>query len=351
MNTNHNKDLSNPEWIPVANIPRDIYYGVGAMLNGQEMVFVSERFGNYTDCKSIYKYNVHHNEWKPFIDFPQDLKIQHHTITFHPESNKLYLAGQYNEMLIIDIKDKKFHKVSDKDYSSSFPILLNVNGSIHKIGGNGNAKHLIWNEDNNTFDEIFDFEQEENVGTILAASAIYVPSKDIILIIGGIDESDNKMVGVWKYYLVKKEWQKVKGITFDYYLCPAVLSLDEEYIVFVGGYDKERNKVNIMHVLDIRDDDNYILRKSAIKYPMSGHHKIVRSGGGLKDELLVAGYIKQSFKTLLSLDIINLIQMLYWQETIHWLQRKDIDDIKDQNHFVMNMKSMLVPHQVEKHCG
>eukprot|EP01084_Bolivina_argentea_P302323 521817_1 len=335
-------------WFPVAKIPQSISRGDldCVMLNSHEILLVPElNIGDYDNHEcvigdgTLYKYNVHRNEWNVylFIDNGMSyfLRVTEHAIAFDAKSNKLYLADEWSEFTVIDINSKTIPvRVLTGGRCPQNPILVNVDGIIHKIGGYNNAKHLIWNNEKNELLEIYDFNKEEGIEMIYAASAVYVPSKGIIVMFGAASH-------IWKYCIATNEWKKVKGITFGYYGHSVALSSDEAYIVIAGGHDKAYNKVNMMHVLDIRDDNNYVLRKCSIKCPMSGRHKIVRSGGGLKDQLLVTGYIKQSVKSLPALDIINLIQRWYYEETIHWIQRQNRTNYKKQNHFVINIKQII----------
>eukprot|EP01084_Bolivina_argentea_P302322 521816_1 len=310
---------SKSAWFPVANIPQSILNGDCVMLNNHEILVVSEKTeinleDRYDDDAIhndvLYKYNVHRNEWNVFINC--DLwRLDDHAIAFDGKSNTLYLADEWRLISVIDMKSKTVStSVFTGGRCPSDPILINANGVIHKIGGYRNAQHLIWNNDKNELDEMHDFDEEEGIFMIYAASAVYVASKGIILMFGGAGEPKDELESsfemisdIWKYCIATNEWQKVKGINFEYYGHSTALSSNEAYIVIAGGCDKYRNVVDTIHALDIRDDNNYVLRKCSIKCPMSGRHKIVRSGGGLKDQLLVTWSLKS-----LSLDIRNLIQ-------------------------------------------
>merc|ERR1712154_753632 len=120
----------------------------------------------------------------------------------------------------------------------------------------------------------------------------------------------------------------------------AVLSSNEEYIVIAGGSDEDRYDVDIIHILDIRNLDAFILQQSKIKCPMSGNHKIFRIGGGLKDELLINGWIKKLYK-LAPLDIVEVIQAFYSQESIHWIQRSNNWGTIKKKHFAIYIKDIL----------
>ena len=187
-----------------------------------------------------------------------------------------------------------------------------------------------------------------SISEIQGASTVYVPSQQIILVIGG--EDDGEMIGfIWKYDICSNKWSKVNGIKFDFWWTSAVLTSNEEYVVISGGLDEDYEGIDKIHVLDIRNKRNYVLRECSIKCPMNGHHPIIRSGGGLKDELLVIGWIKHLFNCSSFNDmalpptyIMQLISMWHYQETIHWLEWEYRDDKKKANHFGVKLKSILL---------
>eukprot|EP01084_Bolivina_argentea_P256776 432453_1 len=241
------------------------------------------------------------------------------------ETNKLYLSEGSSPMIIIGIKTKQFHTDLVKDSNvtiPNYPCLVNANGTTHIIGGSGSSKHLTWNDTNNSFKEMHDFGKNGIVSGIHGASTVYVPPQKIILMIGGID-AGNMIGDIWKYDICSNKWSKVNGLKFDFFLTSSVLTSNEEYVVISGGHDKEHRGIDTIHVLDIRDKNNFVFKQCSIKCPMNSNHPVIRSGGGLKDELLVTGWIKHLFNstsfnntTLPSSDILQLILMFYYQETI-----------------------------------
>merc|ERR1712154_389650 len=110
--------------------------------------------------------------------------------------------------------------------------------------------------------------------------------------------------------------------------------------IVAGGLDENDEESDTIHVLDIRDNNNYTLRKSSINCPKSGEHNIVGIGGGLKDELLVIGWIKCLFSSSQFIDLIlpplslmQLIAMWYNQEMIHWIETQHDEERNDGDHF------------------
>ena len=59
-------------------------------------------------------------------------------------------------------------------------------------------------------------------------------------------------------------------------------------------------------MLDISncDENSYKLKQCNVKCPNIGKNILIRSGGGIKDELLVIGWIKRLFKTKKFKDIL-----------------------------------------------
>eukprot|EP01084_Bolivina_argentea_P256778 432458_1 len=353
------------QWFTLQSLPCDIYvddddcisYGVVVSLNDHQFIIISDRDveNDYYPSESIYKYNAHNDEWHAFIDFPKDLCLDNYSVTINEVNNKLYLL-EGNRMIVIDIKTEQFHtyffgtKNNIAVTITGTPGLVNVNGTTHIIGGSGNSKHLTWNDTNNLFDEMHDFCKDGIVSHIRGPSAVYVPSQKIILMFGGTNGESTRMIGfIWKYDIYSNKWSKVNGIKFDFSDTSSVLTSNEEYVVISGGINKDFQDIDIIHVLDIRDKNNYILKECSIKCPMNGYHPIIRSGGGLKDELLVIGWIKHLFNsspfndmTLISSDIMQLISMWYYQETIHWIEFENIDDRQSNNHFGITLKHILL---------
>merc|ERR1712154_174279 len=171
---------------------------------------------------------------------------------------------------------------------------------------------------------------------------LYIPCKDIILLIGGQGYRDYgaKMVGIWRYFLKTKKWEKVSKFTFDYFNVSVTMTSNQHFVIIAGGYNIDRVPNDKIFVLDIRDDNNYKLRKSGIISPLSGYQHIVRIGGGLRDEMLVIGWIRKMFKCAefndLSLPptyIMQLISLWYNQEAVHFLTKSC--QLRKSSHYVI----------------
>lgn len=173
-------------------------------------------------------------------------------------------------------------------------------------------KHYIWNIKNHVIEILpkLKWNFESNV-----APMIFIPSQNIILLIGGYD-SINQCNGIWKFDLQNSIWSKL-NISFRYEEISCCLTPDEKYIVIVN-YDNTD-----LLLLNISDKNKYKLCKSKINCPEYGKCSIVITGGNV-DILITIGWVRRLFQTkqfiTLSLPPTYLIQMIakwYNQKMIH----------------------------------
>eukprot|EP01084_Bolivina_argentea_P061211 111874_1 len=344
------KVVTNKQWESLALVPNDVYCGQPLSLNHHELIMISwqdrDRYPNIT--RGIYKYNIHLNKWNEFLKYSKDIYVKSGSHQINSLTNKLYLyTYNPNQILIFDMNKQQFEKHTIGP--SAFPVFaafVNTNHIFHSIGGSHSSKHLMWNSIKNTVTE--NDQLEKQFGSVSRSKAIYVPSKQMILLIGGETEPElGESIGIRKFCLKSNKWQNIKHISFDYHAVSAVLTSNEQYVIISGGYHNNENRLlnhtNVIHVLDIRNDNNYVLRKSEIVCPMSGYHYTVIMGG-IKDEILVVGWIKYLFKTLIFKHlqlpptyIVKLISQWYNQETLHWFEW-GASLRKGQKHFCIDIK-------------
>ena len=154
---------------------------------------------------------------------------------------------------------------------------------------------------------------------------IHVPSKEIILLIGG-DRTLKRTL--WIHSLKTNKWSSIENI-FDGYQFGAVLTSDQRYVVLLGGWrrlhdDDEWHGTRIS-VMDLENE--WKIRESSIRLTASGQCYAAKTGGiGSKNDLLVAGYIRECFKTkefvnmqLPPVCIMRIIAVKYDAELIHWI--------------------------------
>ena len=190
----------------------------------------------------------------------------------------------------------------------------------YKIG----SEHYVWNLSDNTVKWI----DQKWCQLINSASMIYVPSKQMILLIGGPMLSANDHItnwtnlGIWRFCLMKNKWTKMK-LEFTYCATSCVLSSDENYIIIAGGQSLDTN-INKIFVLDLTNKMNYKLNECKVKCPQFGKCYIARTGGK-ENEYLIFGWIKRIFETqafsnliLPPVYLIKMICLWYNEELIHF---------------------------------
>lgn len=83
----------------------------------------------------------------------------------------------------------------------------------------------------------------------------------------------------------------------DGYTVCCCSTLNDEYIITGGGKDGDGNYMDKLYVWDNREDEEYKLMECDIKLPINNvKHKMVRSGAGIKDAMLVVVWIKKQCK-------------------------------------------------------
>ena len=109
-----------------------------------------------------------------------------------------------------------------------------------------------------------------------------------------------------------------------------------------GGWDKAEQEADDIHVLGVGDGQGagWTVRKSGVGCPLKGDHNIVAMGGGRKNELLVAGWIKEALdgRRLAPL-CVELICRLLSEESIHWIQKHG--ERLQNDHFAIPLRHLL----------
>ena len=352
------------KWMKWVDLPSDIDYIPAAAASHHHLHIV-----NYKNGYNIYESDLNTDIWQEIItsdQFPEGLDLSDNQMAYNRSTNTFcsrvrsgiddYLNSENNTsqnatFIFINMTSKTMHTKSfselpDNDIKFNFCAILRMNEEIHIIGGRHNSKHLVWNIATNSEEEIYDFAKVGQFKEgLMGPNAIYVPSKDVIILIGGRGSKAN---GIWIFSMKSKKWAKMDALSFIHWNVSLTLTSNEEYVVIAGGYGVggSINSTDKIFVLDIRDDNEYKLSESKIKCPSKGLCHIV-AVGGLKDEYLVRGWLKEICKDLnleiLPMDVISMIMNWYSQEEIHWLPRMtdSMYNKANGNHFAISVKSIL----------
>lgn len=330
-------------------------------LNEQQFIFPANGTKNF---HGLYCYNLHSRQFKEFFSFSDSVREIGYCLQFDSTKNRLYGTSSKSPMFIIDLNEgkliewktiKSWHQIK----TGSTPLienhcgngnLLNVDGNIHLIGGYHNYIHFIWNERTKNFSPTHNFRSkmedqmhyyDDYIHDTTHLSVIHVPIRGIIVMIGGIDiiwsddpDAHDANINniVWVYHLDTNKWEKITILPFEHAHQSLVMTSDEKYIIL------SPTNLPYVHALDL---DDYSVYQSSIMMPFIEPNFMVKTGG-LKDELLVVGWIKSLFQSegfqymeMPPMYLMTLIAQWYSQEEVHWIG-KCCD-----RHFTINMKKIL----------
>lgn len=333
------------KWIKGGILPHNVSTDFCCKFNEQQLIFAAPDTHTWN---GLYLYNLSSQELKKFIKYPKNVTIFPYCLQFDASKNQFYGTGEFQEaMFIIDMNRghkfttwREFRSENNPLKGASCGTLLNVNGQLHLIGGWDNSKHLVFNEDSRDFSEIYDFKEKLNDVTNL--SLIHVKSKKTILMIKEFDDADNddkykyKSV-VWEYCLIARKWKQIKKLRFCHETGSPLLTCDERYVIMSDSLNA------YIYVLDISNNNHeeYKLYESALEGPWNESHFLIKTGG-LKDEILVIGWIKSLFQSVQfqSMEpppvyLMRSIAAWYSQEEIHWIGKYTA------RHFIINIKQIL----------
>ena len=148
--------------------------------------------------------------------------------------------------------------------------------------------------------------------------------------IGGFDDQNNTIV--WKYHLKTTKWMKIMRLPFFHDAQTVLLTSDERYIIV--------SDLHSLYGLEITEN-NYKLYESPVKVP-SVEAQFMTMIGGVRDELLVIGWIKLLFKSSEFKYMEEppkylkvLISQWYSQEEIHFIGKAT------RRHFTISMKHIV----------
>ena len=154
---------------------------------------------------------------------------------------------------------------------------------------------------------------------------------------------------IYVYSLQSKSWNPLEHIEFKGYFVETVMTSDQRNVIIVPAFDEHDSHSNSIYVLTMNDNDVYSLRKSNIVRPEHGSCHIAITGG-IMDEILVIGYIKQLFKTKefvhIQLPPFYIMQMIagwYGIEMLHWMTYND--GRKEKKHFAISVKWIMASLQ------
>lgn len=240
-------------------------------------------------------YDAMEDKWSGIHSFSERID-QPNKIAYCIDSSILYLDTA-NGWSTMNIRNKMIDSYPGQPPCGPYgscPGIVVANKVVHVVGGTGNSQHFVWSEGIGAFAKMHDIGKGRKVPD---PTLIHIPSKKSILMIGGSLGSSGRGWGgeIWKYDLDSRRWSEIKRIKLRISGCFALLTADEQYVVIGGGYTESFTALNSIHILDIRDDANYKLKMSRIQCPWRGDMIMMKTGGALKNGILVIGWIRKLF--------------------------------------------------------
>lgn len=360
-------------WFKLKSVPPNNWRSKSISKNGKEFLLASStpicsNQDRRTDFKQmfIHKYNVRTNEWCTQFTYPSHWSIRDHSIAINTEKNEIYLvmyklsklSNSINKSLtIINMNNHQYQTFDNHHgFDKCFPLdpslcITTVHDTIHSFvciyNDNLNKimhKHLIFDQENNTFKENFEFMTFDynDVSDLVHCSkhtAIHVPSKNILLLF--ISHTVKQKCIIWTLNLKTNEWTTNNTIKYKLTVSSAALISNQQFVIL---YDRKQTKI---YLLDIRYDD-YTTSQCIIQTPFEHASIMERTEGGIKDEMLIFGWIKQLFQqsqfqemVLPPVYIIKLLMKWYSAELIHFI-------CGGTTHFCIAVKHLLLSAKTNK---
>ena len=327
----------NSKWIALNDIPNHIYYATATIDYDGNIIMATRKYSDEKGDQGIYKYFLNQKKWKKIVGYPHHMIICWHSISLNKKN--IYLTSLKYTMTIFNRSNMELKlsldKNSCKNGQTAFSTTINVNDEIHVIGGSP-QKHLIWNDDNNSFKHIHTFNERKIMRN---PAVVFISSKNIIIMIHSQD-GFNPNGYIWKYDVILKQWEIIKDVTYKNTEYTQIgLICKENYIIITGALHSDE-----ICLMDIKD--NYKIKKCKVYCPFPGRHNMVITGSGLREELLVNAWIKNTYKSpkfknsiIPPTYIILLIKNWYSMEMLHLMQRTQ--EKNNNKHFVIKTKDIL----------
>lgn len=308
------------------------------------------------------KYNALTDEWSAFIQYSCPIPLlrqysQIQSVALKKETQELYAIFEFESTLAVinygTSSMESFKMITERDSR-----LLNVDGIIYAT----NSK-MVSLMSNNHKDSVLQIIPDNHVprhrrwtryyphDTNNLMSMIQIPSKNVILQFR-VDASK-----LSKYCQVTKRWTEVKtmvnsiwdGKDHCFRFKNATLTSDETQVVILATEYRpnkpSRPRIMVMNM----NDSNYSFWMSDIScaaiappYEKIDPTLIIRTGGGLRDEKLVIGWIRRLFASSqyksLPLPPLYLMQMIakwYSTEMIHALERSNYSNY--EGHYALRL--------------
>ena len=345
-------------WIRLPDPPKSLRYGVSS--NWHHDSFVIAPDWKTSQSNGVYRYNAITGKWDIVIKYPINKNFWVRDIATDPKNDNLFIWTNVRNdyvmgegcledcyLLTGNAKSKQsrgvFKNQNGRVMSHSHSIVY-IKEQLHFFDENS---HGIWNGksgDGASFEMVSKYTWRRMCG-FFESRFIALPSKGIILLIGGRCATWQYDFEILKYSVESKQWSGT-GIEFKYWRPTVVLTPSEKYVILAGGkrFGDQQYGENI-HILDIQDDANWNLYESKVTIPKDVEHHLAVTGGVENDHLVIgwtrALFKKQEYLKLCfpPLYLLQIIGKWLWCEELHWIRSKNTK--AKESHLAIDLKYVL----------
>eukprot|EP01084_Bolivina_argentea_P124828 221200_1 len=304
----------------------------------------------------LHRYDSKTNKWKYFLEYPCWSKSFSPLVAMDKKSYILWILSENHKLIKCDLSSSNiiqiFNERNKISLRNGFNLPFIVDGTFHIIN---ERRHYIFNENDSRFHTI---SLPGNTNNFLASglafsSVIYVPSKQCIFVMGGLEEKEisfqqvkagKRDLPIYSYSLKTKKWSKLRiTLPIRMYGFACVLNESETHMLLFGGqvgYKAPINDIYIFNLLTMK------FSKSKRKCPMSGDFFVAMVKEYTKDSnVLVNGFIEYKIKKNKSVApqcVINIIESyLDGIEYVH-LMNKTGYMCKKQKHWKIPLYTLMI---------
>ena len=175
----------------------------------------------------IHIFNAITNEWKVWMKYndTSNIKKVKQQQIMHDKTRKiLYLWNRNGSVFAarnlykINLINKECTEINhDEEPYEQYAV--NLRDEIHFIGGWNSSKHIKFNKNTQKFDQVYDFGLED-LSRMHGLTAVYIESKDVILIAGGEKNYPNDQGDldfIREFSLKTGKWRKLSDCKYPYW--------------------------------------------------------------------------------------------------------------------------------------
>ena len=263
-------------------------------LNSESFLVVS-RNGSYSGDE-VYTYHCREDKWENIISYPSSFQSSGYCAALDTRHKVLYVYDDERKLYRYDISAKKLLSAfSDRKYVGAVPRMefIDIDGTLHLVGGSNNNQHLIWNKEQSDFVSVHEFGDIENLKW---HGLVYLQKTQSLLCFGGyLHGQTEDIYTIREYNVLKKEWT-VLDVELPHQTESGfgIVSVrNEKYVLVI---DCVIGRIFVFNVSERK------FHESKVPTPFIHHHchAVVTSSSmehGRAD-LIVSGFVRSFWKTL-----------------------------------------------------